>query len=387
MRGHIGQRGKSFSVAIYGGVDPETGKEKRHFRSFKRRELAEHYLARMVDRRMSGQILPSPRMTCGRFFERWICLYAQSHVAPTTLSSYKDIVRLHLGPAFARILLSRLTPHHIIEYLGRKQTEGLSGTTCLYHYRLLHKILNDAVFWGDLGGNPADRVRAPQKRGFEPAILGEEQVRAFLKEAKATSRFYTLYLFAAMTGCRLGECLGLTWANIDFQNKVAHIRQIAYKLRKDGHAAWIYKEPKTRESRRTIDLVDDLLAELKEGQEAQKIHKAFFARDYKDQNLVFCKENGVPPNNGAVLDDMRRVLKRAGLSAKVRFHDLRHFVATYLFAQGEPIKLVSEQLGHSNATTTLNVYAHVLPGGRRAAIEKMAERLKGTSNPEANGQP
>src|SRR5207302_662078 len=67
MRGRIGQRGKSFYVAIYGGVDPETGKERRHFRSFKRRELAEHYLAHMVDKRMSGQLLPSPNMTCGRF--------------------------------------------------------------------------------------------------------------------------------------------------------------------------------------------------------------------------------------------------------------------------------------------------------------------------------
>jgi len=387
MRGRVGQRGKSFYVAIYGGVDPETGKERRHFRSFKRRELAEHYLAHMVDKRMSGQLLPSPNMTCGRFFERWLELYAQSHVAPTTLSSYKDIVRVHLGPGFARTLLSRLTPRHIVQYLARKQSDGLSGTTCLYHYRLLHKILNDAVFWGDIGINPADRVRAPQKRGFEPTILDEEQVRAFLQEAKATSRFYLLYHFAAMTGCRLGECLGLTWDNVDFRKKVAHIKQIAYKLRKDGHANWIYKEPKTRKSRRTVDLVDDLLAELKEARDAQKIHKAFFARDYQDQNLVFCKENGVPPNNEVVLDDMRRVLERAGLPGNVRFHDLRHFVATYLFSQGEPVKLVSEQLGHSNATTTLNVYAHVFPGGRRAAIEKMAARLKGTPNPEADSQP
>ncbi len=216
MRGHIGQRGNSFYVSLYGGVDAETGKERRHFRSFKRRELAEHYLARMVDKRMSGQLLPSPKMTCSRFFERWLDLYAKSHVAQTTLSSYQDIVRIHLRPAFAKILLSRLTPSQIVEYLSRKQSDGLSGTTCLYHYRLIHKILNDAVFWGDLGSNPADRVHAPQKREFEPTILSEEQVRTFLEEAQATSRFYVLYHFAAMTGCRLGECLGLTWANVDF---------------------------------------------------------------------------------------------------------------------------------------------------------------------------
>jgi integrase len=386
MRGHIGQRGNSFFVSVYGGVDPETGKQRRHFRSFKQLDQAEHYLARMVDKRMSGQLLPSPKVTCGRFFDRWLEHYAKSHVAPTTFSSYQDIVRVHLRPAFANTLLSRLTPHQVLEYLSKKQSDGLSGTTCLYHYRLLHKILNDAVFWGDLGTNPADRVHAPQRREFEPTILGEEQVRRFLQEANATSRFYVLYHFAAVTGCRLGECLGLAWAHVDFGNKVAHIRQIAYKLRKDGHADWIYKEPKTRKSRRTVDLTDDMLTELKELQEARKIHKAFFGREYQDRNLVFCKENGVPPNNEVVLDDMRRVLKRAALPANVRFHDLRHFVATYLFAQGEPVKLVSDQLGHSNATTTLNVYAHVLPGGRRAAIEKMAARLAGKSKPEADSQ-
>jgi len=273
-----------------------------------------------------------------------------------------------------------------MEYVSKKRSGGLSDTTCLYHFRLLHKILNDALFWGDLASYPADQVHAPRKRDFEPTILSGDQVRAFLKHAKATSRFYVLYHFAAMTGCRVGECLGLTWDNVDFSNKVAHIRQIAYKLREKGHTTWIYKEPKTRKSRRTVDLVDELLAELNEVREAQRLHKAFFARNYHDRNLVFCKENGIPPNNEVILDDMRRVLKRAGLSDRIRFHDLRHFVATYLFAQGEAVKLVSEQLGHSNATTTLNVYGHVLPGGRRAAIEKMAARLRGNSHPDGEPQ-
>jgi hypothetical protein len=88
MRGHIGQRGNSFSVSIYGGVDPETGKKRRHFRSFKRLEHAEHYLAHMVDKRMSGELLPSPKVTCGRFFDRWLEHYAKRRVAPTTFSSY-----------------------------------------------------------------------------------------------------------------------------------------------------------------------------------------------------------------------------------------------------------------------------------------------------------
>src|SRR5438445_4466425 len=111
----------------------------------------------MVDWRMSGQPLPPPKITCGRFFNIWLEQYAKSRVAPTTLSSYQDIVRVHLRPAFANTLLGRLTPHHVVEYVSRKKSDGLSGTTCLYHYRLLHKILNDAVFWGDLGSNPADR--------------------------------------------------------------------------------------------------------------------------------------------------------------------------------------------------------------------------------------
>jgi integrase len=383
MRGHIGQRGKSFYVSLYGGVEAETGKQRRHFRSFRRRELAERYLARMVERHRSGQLWPSAKMTCGLFLERWLDLYAQNRVAPTTLSSYRDIVRLHLRPEFGHTPLSRLTPRQIMEYVGKKRSGGLSETTCLYHFRLLHKILNDAVFWGDLGSNPADRVHAPRKRDFEPTILSGEQVRAFLLHAKATSRFYVLYHFAATTGCRVGECLGLTWENVDYSNKVAHIRQIAYKLRENGHATWIYKEPKTKKSRRTVDLVDELLTELNEVRLAQRLHRAFFGRDYHDRNLVFCKENGVPPNNEIILDDMRRVLKRAGLSNKIRFHDLRHFVATCLFAQGEAVKLVSEQLGHSNATTTLNVYAHVLPGGRRAAIERMAARLRESSGPDS----
>ena len=95
-----------------------------------------------------------------------------------------------------------------------------------------------------------------------------------------------------------------------------------------------------------------------------------------DWNLIFCRKDGYPLEGAVVTRAFQKHLKAAGLP-RVRFHDLRHGAATYLLGAGVPMRVVMDQLGHSQMSTTSDLYSHVLPEVQREASEKVASVLFG----------
>src|SRR5437879_13531648 len=109
MRGYTVKRGpRSFAAVVYLGRDPQTGKERRKWYSFKTRREAETALAHLVGRLISGTTLPSTKLRLGEFFDMWLRDYVETGVAPTTRASYRDTIRVHLAPALGHVPLSRL---------------------------------------------------------------------------------------------------------------------------------------------------------------------------------------------------------------------------------------------------------------------------------------
>ena len=98
---------------------------------------------------------------------------------------------------------------------------------------------------------------------------------------------------------------------------------------------------------------------------------------YKDDGFVFANRWGRPVHPGFITRVFKIALLRAGLPETTRLYDLRHTNATLLLRAGEPIKAVSERLGHSTVWITLQIYAHVLPGMQRSAADKMEDLLEG----------
>jgi integrase len=360
---------------IYLGRDPQTGKERRKWYSFKTRREAESALVHLVGQVHAGGTIPSTKARLAEFFEVWLRDYVEAGVVPTTAASYRDTIRVHLAPALGQIPLTRLSPQAVQEYIADKLRQGLSTTTVRYHIAILHRALAHAIKWGLLAHNPVDRVDLPRKARREIHVWDWEQIRLFSAEAKRSSPYYRLYLTAITTGMRQGELLGLRWQDVDLVAGVASVQQTLYRLGK----SLLVKEPKSNRSRRTVALAAILVEELQRIQQEQAARHQELGNAYQDHGLVFCQQIGKPLHaHNIVQRDFRQVTKRAGVP-RIRFHDLRHCHATLLLQQGVHPKVVQERLGHSSISMTLDTYSHVVPGLQERAVTELEARLFGQS--------
>jgi integrase len=372
MQGQIRKRGKSWSVVIYLGPDPKTGKKRYKWFTHGTRREAQAHLVQLLNQVQAGGGIPPTRLLLKDYLEQWLRDYAAGAVTQTTLESYIMIARKHVIPAIGHVPLGRITSQALQGYLSDKLRTGLSPTTVLHQHRLLHEAFHHAVRWGLLPRNPCDFVDPPKKHKVEMRVWDEEQVRLFLAEAKRSSQYYPLYLAAVTTGMRQGELLGLRWKDIDFTLGIASVQQKFYRLGRQP----VFSPPKNDKSR-PVAFAPALLEVLRGVRDVQAEHRKLLGPEYEDRDLIFCQFNGKPLHAHNVTQrDFRRIIKRSGLP-RIRFHDLCHSHATHLLRAGVHPKVVQERLGHSTPAFTLATYSHVLPGMQEEAARLVAQRLLG----------
>ena len=265
----------------------------------------------------------------------------------------------------------RITAPAIHAWLARMQQKNLSPATAHQAFRVLREALRQAVTWGMLPQSPVSMVRAPRVPTKEMNVWDEEQIRLFLAEAKRSSACYPLYLMAILTGMRQGELLALRWQDVDWTYGRASVRQTLVRVK----GQTLFREPKSPRSRRTITLPAVVLEALRTVKADQDDIRRLLGTEYADHSLVFCQPNGRPLHaHNLVQRDFRRVVRLAGLP-RIRLHDLRHTHATLLLREGVHPKVVQERLGHSQISTTLDTYSHVLPGMQEDAGRDLAARI------------
>jgi len=186
-------------------------------------------------------------------------------------------------------------------------------------------------------------------------------------------RLEALYTVALAVGLRQAEALGLRWDDVNLEAGTLSVRM---SLQRVG-GKYQLVEPKTNRSRRTIKLpqlcVDALLAH----KERQENERTILGDAWENWNLLFALEDGSPLSRSSVTHRFQRVLADAGIP-RHRFHDLRHTCATLLLAQGVALRVVMETLGHSQMSTTADIYSHVLPVLMADAADKMNAALTAT---------
>ena len=216
-------------------------------------------------------------------------------------------------------------------------------------------------------------AEAPAAPRREFRTLSPGEAARFLKAA-LSDRLYGLHVLALHTGMRLGELLGLRWADVDLNGAVLSVRQQVYRLAGE----WHYSEPKTAAGRRTISLSASAVEALRVCRLRQN-EERLQASAWEDNDLVFCNRLGRPLEKATLL---RRsfwpALERAGLP-RIRFHDLRHTAASLLLAEGVHPKIVQERLGHSSISMTMDTYSHVTPNLQAEAAERMDRLLAASS--------
>jgi integrase len=228
----------------------------------------------------------------------------------------------------------------------------------------VHRALRDAVRWGHLEVNPADRCDPPRPRVHEARCWSPEELRAFL-EAVQNDELQVLWHFLAMTCVRRGEALGLRWKDVDLRGGRAAITESIIIVGGVVQPS----QPRTRRARRVIALDGLTVRPLAEHSQQSGRHA-----------LVFCRKDGSPLNPGAVTRRFARLVRGAGLPP-IRLHDLRHTHATMALRAGIHPKVVSKRLGHATVVITLDLYSHASESLQAEAAARVAQVVFATQKP------
>jgi integrase len=335
-----------WTAVVSFGIDPITGKRRRRKVRGTTKQAVQNRL-----HELQGKGPGEPcRLTVGQFLTRWLENTARENIGENTYERYKRIVNHRLIPRLGGLRLADLTPFHVEDFYAELKRAAVGAPSRHQAGMVLVTALRHAVRLRLIPANPAAEVAKPKLQDREMVILTDDQVRVFLAAARR-SRYYALFTLAVATGMRQGELLALQWEDVDFVNSTVTVRRTVLRVK----GRFVIKEPKTKASRRTMTVPPFAM-------DALHLHrKKMVARGYADRPVFCSLQGGIMSAQNLRTRTFKPILERAGLP-DMRFHDLRHTHASTLLSKGKSIKAVSRRLGHSNATTTLHVYAHVLPG-------------------------
>jgi integrase len=316
-----------------------------------------------------GLTFDTQNLTVEEYLSRWLTISVSGSVRENTYERYEQLVRNHITPSLGSMKLRSLTPMHLQGLYRKKLDSGLAPRTVQYIHATLHKALKQALRWGHVARNVAEAVDRPKLTKKEIQPLDREQAQAFL-EAARVDRLEALYVLAVSAGLRQGELLGLKWDDIDFGRGTLQVRRSLSRT-KDGTK---FVPPKSAKSRRSITLTASAVEALKRHRAVQDEEKLGTA--WEEEGLVFPNDSGRPMRPWILAKgSFKKILARAGLPEKTRFHDLRHTCATLLLSKGVHPKIVQELLGHSTISITLDTYSHVLPNMQGEAVTAMEDLL------------
>lgn len=327
--------------------------------------------------------------TMEQWLNRWLIEYVADNVKISTRVSYEGIVKNQLIPNIGKIKLCELKKTDIENMYskllinGRADGKGGLGIATIENVALcLHKALQTAYENEYISKNPAQIAKVPTLKSTntskqEIEILTKDEQKALISACDYTP--YGMGIITALnTGVRLGELLGITWRDIDFDKKTIKISKQVNRLHDYSENAkaktrlGIQEDTKTKSSTRIISMSNYLAEHLLKYREVQNEHIKKWGAAYNHLGMVFAREDGFYIDPSTYRDKYLDILHKAGLK-KYRFHALRHTFATRALEAGIEIKVVSKILGHAGVQITMDTYMHVLPELQSEAMNKIAE--------------
>lgn len=285
-------------------------------------------------------------------------------LSPATIRSYRQVAEgkkngliTHLG----KIELSKLSSAHVQNYVNYLLGEGLSPKTIKNNVMVLHSIYDRALrlHYVPKSVNVVSLVDIPKvrKRKIESYSLEEVQTLLRLADQYATDRLRLQIYLAVGTGARRSELAALKIESVDFEHRVLHITESKVSL--GGTKPDVVKEPKTDAGMRDIPLGDVLIRELKKAVVNYNKNKIRHGSEFEDSRYIFSDEYGHPYRTDTMTGTWREFMKKHEDEIRyLSFHSLRHTYASLAVANKIDIKCLQEILGHSDASTTLNIYAN-----------------------------
>ena len=311
-----------------------------------------------------GIALGDDRLSVGAYLRDWLDTKA-AELRPRTVEGYRINLENHLIPAVGRVRLSvsrsDTSSGCTRRYWRRGSVRRRFGTSP----RRYGAPIERAVRVGLVPRNVARLVSPPRLERAEGAFLTPAGARTFLTSV-ADDRDRGLYAVALSLGLRKGELSALTWDDIDLDAGLLHVRRPVQRY--DG--GYHFGPPKTAHSRRTLAVPAPLVDELKahrarQLEERLAIGPAWLGDEW---GLVFCRKDGYPLDPTGLTRRFQQRLGAAGLP-RMRFHQPRHSSASFMIAQGVPLRVIQDVFGHADIGVTANIYGHLAPGLTRGRDE------------------
>lgn len=338
-----------------------------------------------------GCYVEPSKETFGCWLQEWLITYALPTVKQSTYVSYEGYIRIHLIPELGDIRLTALSREQIQRFFNKKSAgsqdkKGLSPKSLKNIYNMLNSTLEQAVTNEKIIRNPLRGIKLPKIVKKEIRILEtDEQIKLQTAARNSPEPQAFGIIFTLSTGVRLGELLGLKRSDLNYKKHSVFVRRTVGRLQRvDENGSLIkrgagiktteivVRSPKSANSQREIPLFDELWNELLSYCEKMKAMMDDFGIPYNQDSYVFCNYSGNPYDPRVYEDLFKRTLKAANLE-RINFHALRHTFATRALEAGMDIKVLSSILGHAQASTTLNLYAHALADHRKLSMDKMSE--------------
>jgi integrase len=366
---------------------------RRAIGTFNTRKDAERAERQALEARDRGINLAPAKLTVEQLMTRFIEHCRADDRTPATIETYEQKSKLYIVPSLGGVLLLKLRPTHIAEWIAALRTSGgenkkpLSAKTVRNVYGLLHGALSWALDLELVGRNVCDTEAArPPKPSRSPAkALDDGEVARLLITANAT-RWGPFITLALATGARRGELCALSWNDVDFEARTV---TIARSLSQTKDRVEL-KGTKTGSVRRLS--LSRLAFDALQRQHAAQAHDKLRARGkYLDEGAVFATPRGGRITPMSATKAFVRLAKEAHIST-TRLHDTRHTAATHLLVSGTDVRTTAGVLGHATANVTLSIYAHLVGDAQRAAIDGLGARLERISASSATaaaqgGQP
>lgn len=313
------------------------------------------------------------------FAKQWFEEYAEPSLKTRTVSRYHQLEERTYA-ALGHLRMDRITTRAVQRFVQELGQDGankrtgkpLAPKTIKHYLSLVSGVFAYAVSQGVVKDNPCRGVRLPTSPPVERACYTLEEAQQFLdalrNEPLHWQVFYTLAIFG---GFRRGELLGLEWKDIDFDAGVISIRRTSLYTKERG----VYTDtPKTARSMRSLKMPQGVIDLLRRYKVEQTTERLQVGDKWQDFDRLFAAWDGAPLNPSCVENWLSRFFARTGLR-KVNPHSFRHLNATLLINSGTDVRTVSAALGHSQASTTLNIYAHTFASTQAKATEAIAEVL------------
>ena len=332
-------------------------------------------------KRDDNYYIENKNITLEEWLKEWMRVYKKPYISPRTYQGYVEkskTILEHLG----NMQLQKIELYHLQKFISDLQNVGKSPKSLRHYYSILKMCFDDAIMCRHISLNPTRNLKLPSMRRKELNIMTKEEQLVFEGFMKKY-RMGTAYIVLVNTGLRAGELSGLTWKDVDFENKALYVRRGMQKITTyDDEFNKVKRERKvtdvkTENSYRVVPMLDKvvrILQEYKKKVQAEQEELAELGEGFKDDDFIFKTKYNHPITSEYLRKTCQGICKSNNFR-KVGIHELRHTFATRSIEAGIDLRVLQEILGHASYSTTADIYVHILGQVKLSQMNRLEDYL------------